>query len=148
MLNQIAQRRQLAISTHFLAFAVLAVCTAAQAIETPNLRGTWIGRSTLEGERTSVKTTLSFGGKDDQNTTLSIDETRSCMLKLGSYSEQGTDAWTLSFKSAQGGEACERLAQGTFSLRTGGPHKLEFDVTYPARDGSQNHRRGVLSRYP
>ena len=26
--------------------------------------------------------------------------------------------------------------------------KLEFDVTYSGRDGAQNHRVGVLSRYP
>jgi hypothetical protein len=148
MLNKLAQRRPLLTGLHLLGFAVFAACSAVHAMETPNLRGTWVGNSMLEGERSSVKTTLSLGSTDEQNTTLRIDDTRSCTLKLGSYTEQGTDAWTLSFKAVQGGEACERLAQGSFSLRTGGPRKLELDVTYPGRDGSQNHRRGVLNRYP
>ena len=153
MLNGKPKGRVLEAGTLVTLFALFAAA-AANATDTPNLRGQWIGNSMIEGQRDKAKTSLSLGAADDaENATLRIEDSNACTLKQGKYSAQpGTDgalAWSLSFKEAHGGEVCERLAQGNFLLRQGsGARQLLFDVTYPGRDGTQNHRIGALSRYP
>jgi hypothetical protein len=135
-----------------LTLALLGACAAAQATEVPTLNGQWVGNSLLDGSREAAKTSLSLGAPDADGATFRLEDRSTCTLKQGTYSARQnseTAAWSLTFKEARGGEACERLARGEFVLHPGsGPRKLEFDVTYPASDGTQNHRRGVLSRYP
>jgi len=115
------------------------------------LNGQWIGSSLLDGQHETAKTTLELG-TDDEGTTLRIESRTTCTLKRGNYAPlQGEDAqaWTLTFKAANGGEACDRLVQGKFVVRAGGTARtLDFDVVYPGRDGTSNHRHGRLSRYP
>ena len=144
----------LAVTTLMTALAAFVSTAAAYAADMPNLRGQWIGNSLLDGQREKAKTSLSLGAPDDaENATMRIEDRSACTLLQGKYSVQagadGAPAWSLSFKEGRGGEVCERLAQGIFLLRPGaGSRKLEFDVTYSARDGAQNHRVGVLNRYP
>ena len=125
--------------------------TALAAASPHELSGQWIGGSLLDGQRETAKTTLDLGA-DDEGTTLRIENRSNCTLKRGNYAPlQGeeTSAWSLSFKAAQGGESCERLAQGKFVLRAGAtPRTIQFDVVYPSSDGSPNHRHGTLTRYP
>ncbi len=133
--------------------AMLAASSAVCATDTPNLRGQWIGNSLLEGQHAKAKTSLTLGAADDENATMHIEDRNDCTLKGGKYATQsgadGVPAWSLSFKEARGGEVCQRLAKADFSLRLGSrPRTLEFDVTYPAADGTQHHRIGVMGRYP
>jgi hypothetical protein len=116
-----------------------------------DLAGQWIGTSLLDGQNEPARTTLDLGA-DDEGSTLRIESRTTCTLKRGNYAPAQVgepQAWTLSFKSASGGDACARLAQGTFVFRPGAaPRTLELDIVYPGRDGGSNHRRGRLSRYP
>ena len=138
---------------YIMTLSLLAMCTTAYAVDNPNLSGQWIGNSLLEGQHETAKTTLSLGALDADDATLRIEDRSVCTLQQGTYSARqnadGAAAWSLTFKQAHGGEACERLARGEFSLHSGArPRSIEFDVTYPARDGTQNHRKGVLNHYP
>jgi hypothetical protein len=129
--------------------SVISIPLAAAA--TRDLNGQWTGASLLEGQRETAKTTLELGA-NDEGSTLRIESRTTCTLKRGNYAplqSQDEQAWSLTFKDAQGGEACERLAQGKFVVRAGStPRTMEFDVVYPNRDGTSNHRHGMLSRYP
>ena len=129
---------------------LLLAASAALAFGTANanadMHGQWIGNSQLEGSRSVAKTTLVL---DADDSTLHIEDRNTCTLKHGSYSADAGDTLSLSFKEAKGGEACERLAKGRFTVTPGsGPRSLRFEVTYPGPDGSENIRRGALSRYP
>lgn len=115
-----------------------------------DLDGQWIGNSLLDGQHETAKTTLDLG-TDDEGSTLRVEGRMTCTLRGGSHAplQEDARAWSLSFKSAHGGDACERLAQGKFVVRAGAaPRTIEFDVVYPGRDGTSNHRHGLLSRYP
>jgi hypothetical protein len=128
-----------------LTIALLA-CTV-QA-EPTNPRGQWVGNTQVEGQRDVDKTALQLGTADEANTKLQIDTGRTCMLREGTYTAQGDDAWSLRFKSVNGESACDRLSQGEFTLRVAGPRKLAIEIRYPDRKGGQNLRNGVLARYP
>jgi len=128
-----------------LAIALLACTANAESI---NPRGQWVGSTQLDGTRSTDKTTLQLGTADEANTTLQLDTGRTCSLREGTYSAQGSDAWALRFKPAEGDSACDRLSKGEFILRAAGPRKLAFEVRYPDGKGGQNLRSGVLARYP
>ncbi|MEP6939592.1 MAG: hypothetical protein ABI846_07500 [Rudaea sp.] len=132
---------------------VLAVTAslANAAVTLPgDMTGQWIGSSLLDGQRETAKTMLDLTG--DGDSTLRVESHTTCTLKGGNYTAlEGGDAgaWSLAFKSAQGGEACERMTQGKFVLHAGNkPRTLDFDLVYPGRDGASNHRHGMLSHYP
>lgn len=136
-----------------LIFAVLATgasLASAAAAPSADLGGQWIGGSLLDGQRESAKTVLDLDAAGDS--TLRVESRVTCTLRGGnvaSLDSGATGAWTLSFKSAHGGEACERMAQGKIVLRAGDkPRTLDFDLVYPGRDGASNHRHGLLSHYP
>lgn len=153
MRNHLSNTQKTRTQGCLLTFALLAACATAQATDSPNLNGQWIGRSLLEGSHNPDKTSLSLGTPDSEGATLSIESSKPCTLRQGTYSVQqngdGAATWSLSFKDSGGGEACARLARGNFSLRSGSTsRKIEFDVTYPGPDGQENKRTGVLSRYP
>ena len=136
-----------------LIVALIVPCASALALEVSSVTGQWVGNSLLEGSRGAEKTSLSLGEPEAENAVLRVEDRSTCTLSHGAYSAQqsadGAGAWSLSFKESRGGEACERLARGKFLLRRGSvPRTLEFDATYPAHDGSENHLRGILSRYP
>lgn len=135
----------------FVPMAVAATFLAAYAHGTVSaeLSGQWMGNSQIEGDKLVAKTSLSLGSPEGENSTLRIDSRNTCTLKQGSYSAGADGAWNLSFKETTGGEACARLAKGTFVLHPGAtPRQLDFEVSYPNSDGQQNLRRGALSRYP
>ena len=133
--------------------AVALACAAPlsfAAADAHDLNGQWVGSSLLEGQRETAKTMLDLGA-GDEGSTLRIESHSTCTLKQGSHApaDEDAQAWSLSFKSAHGGEACDRLARGKFIVRAGAtPHTLDFDVVYPGSDGTPNHRHGRLSRYP
>jgi hypothetical protein len=134
--------------------AVALACTSALAFAASGARdpsGQWIGGSLLDGQRETAKTTLDLGAGGESGT-LRIESRSTCTLRRGNFTPiEGGDAsaWSLSFKDANGGESCDRLAKGKFVVRAGATARtLEFDVVYPASDGTSNHRHGVLSRYP
>jgi hypothetical protein len=121
----------------------------AQAAADSDVSGQWVGNSQLDGSRSVGKTTLVLGASATEDSSLRIEDRSTCTLKQGSYSAGANGDWSLSFKQAKGGDACERLAKGTFTLRSGSsPRALQFEVTYPGPDGGQNVRRGALARYP
>jgi hypothetical protein len=130
----------------FLIGVAMAVC--AQAAATAELSGRWVGNSGVEGSGGGDKTTLSLGAPDADNSSLRIEGRTVCTLRDGSYSAGADGAWTLSFKGANGSEACERLARGKFTLHQDAARKLSFEASYPGPDGSSNLRAGVLNRYP
>jgi hypothetical protein len=130
-------------------FAIgIVACASALAAATAELSGQWVGSSGIEGGRSGDKTTLALGAPEADNSTLRIEGRTTCTLRDGSYSAAADGAWTLSFKGANGTEACERLARGKFTLRQDAPRKLSFEASYPGPDGTPNQRSGVLSRYP
>lgn len=129
-------------------FIGVAMAACAQAAVTAELRGQWIGNSGVKGARDGDKTTLSLGAPDADNSSLRIEGRTVCTLRDGSYSAAADGAWTLSFKGANGSEACARLARGKFTLRQDAARKLSFEASYPGTDGSSNLRSGVLHRYP
>lgn len=137
-----------------MSFAVLSagvsLATSAAALPAADLSGQWVGASLLDGQRETVKTVLDLNTAGDS--TLRVESRMTCTLNGGNVASlDGSDAaaWTLSFKSAHGGEACERMAQGKIVLRAGDkPRTLDFDLVYPGRDGASNHRHGLLSHYP
>jgi hypothetical protein len=126
----------------------IAMAASARATAAAELGGQWVGSSGVEGGRGSDKTTLSLGAADADNSSLRIEGRSVCTLHDGSYSAAADGAWTLSFKGANGSEACERLARGKFMLRQEVPRKLSFEASYPGPDGTANQRSGVLNRYP
>ena len=137
-------------SRNLTALAIAALLGAsAPAAATADVSGQWVGNSQLDGSRNLGKTTLVLGAADAEDSMLRIEDRSSCTLKQGKYSAAADGSWSISFKEAKGGESCERLAKGTFTLHEGvSPRTLQFEVTYPGPDGGQNLRRGALSRYP
>ena len=137
-------------SLSFAALAAAASLASAAATPPTDLSGQWVGGSLLDGQRESAKTVLDLNGTGDS--TLRVESRMTCTLRGGNVASlDGSDtaAWTVSFKSAHGGEACGRMAQGKIVLRTGDkPRTLDFDLVYPGRDGASNHRHGLLSHYP
>jgi len=131
-------------------FVVVAGAAAASAAAeaAAELSGQWVGNSGIEGGRGGEKTTLSLGAPDAANSSLRIEGRTVCSLRDGSYSAEADGAVTLSFKGANGSEACERLAKGKFTLRQNAARKLSFQASYPGADGAPNLRSGVLNRYP
>ena len=129
-------------------FVGVAAASSAQGAVAAELGGQWVGNSGVEGGRGVDKTTLSLGAPDADNSTLRIEGRTVCTLREGSYSAAADGAWTLSFKGANGSEACERLARGKFTLRQDAARKLSFEASYPGPDGAANQRSGVLNRYP
>jgi hypothetical protein len=127
----------------------IVVTSLAAAATADSINGQWSGNSQVDGDRAVSKTMLSLGTPDGDNTTLRIEGRNTCTLKQGKYSPDASGAWTLSFKEPMGGDACTRLAKGTFTLRTGATaRQLDFEVKYPGSDGQDVLRRGALSRYP
>ncbi len=125
----------------------LVVSIAHAAVDAP--RGQWSGNSRIDGDRAAVKTTLSLGAPDGDDSLLRIDGRNVCTLKHGTYRSNSAGTWDLSFKEMTGGDACARLAKGTFTLRAGStPRQLDFEVKYPGADGQDLVRRGALNRYP
>ena len=130
---------------------VLVAATASLGVHAATIAdvsGQWVGNSWVDGGRVPAKSSLALAANADEST-FSIEDRSPCTLKHGSYTAAGDDAWSLSFKEARGGEACDRLVKGTFTLRAGSrPRTLELEVTYPGPDGQPNVRRGALVRYP
>jgi hypothetical protein len=127
---------------------LLAMAAGASAVTAAELGGEWVGSSGIEGGRSGDRTTLSLGSPDADNSSLRIEGRTVCTLRDGSYSVAADGTWTLSFKGANGSEACARLARGKFTLRQDAPRRLSFEASYPGPDGTPNQRSGVLSRYP
>ena len=132
--------------------AIVTVATllaTAGASASTDLHGQWVGNSQLDGSRAAAKTTLVLGSADSDDSSLRLDDRNPCTLRHGTWSSAANDAVTLSFKDANGSEACERLARGRFTLVPGtAPRSLRLEVAYPGPDGSENIRHGVLTRYP
>jgi hypothetical protein len=138
-------------STRKTAVLLLAACAPllGAATTTDSLSGQWNGNSQVDGDQSVAKTLLSLGGPDADNATLRIEGRNTCTLRQGSYRVDSSGAWTLSFKDTMGGDACTRLAKGTFVLHPGStPRQLDFEVKYPGSDGQDVRRRGALTRYP
>ena len=138
------------LSSMLAAALACAAPLSLAAADTRDLNGQWVGNSLLEGQRETAKTMLDLGA-GDESSTLRIEGHTTCTLKQGNHAplDEDAQAWSLSFKSAHGGDACDRLVRGKFSVRGGStPRTLEFDVVYAGSDGTPNHRHGMLSRYP
>ncbi|HEX4481357.1 MAG TPA: hypothetical protein VH082_11140 [Rudaea sp.] len=139
------------VSTRTLTIVLIAALSplSGAIATTDSLNGQWTGNSKVEGDQSIAKTFLSLGAPDNENATLRIEGRNTCTLRQGSYRADTAGAWTMSFKDTMGGDACTRLAKGTFTLRPGStPRQLDFDVTYPGSDGKDVRRRGALTRYP
>ena len=122
---------------------------SARAAATPELSGQWIGNSSIDGQRSVSRATLSVAGADSDGTTLRIEDANTCTLRKGKYSAASEGNWTLSFSDASGGDGCKRLAAGTFALRRGErPKQLYLEATYQNADGAQAVRRAIFNRYP
>ncbi len=135
-------------NTTIALFAALAPFLGAAAT-TDSLSGQWNGNSQVEGDQSIAKTLLSLGAPDADGATLRIEGRNTCTLRGGSYRADSAGTWTLSFKDTMGGDACTRLAKGTFKLHSGsGARQLDFEVQYPGSDGQDIRRRGALTRYP
>jgi len=129
--------------------ALIASIAAISASASTDLHGQWVGNSQLDGSRAAAKTTLVLGYADSDDSTLRLDDRNPCTLRGGTWTSAANDAVTLSFKDANGSEACERLARGRFTLLPGtAPRSLRLEVAYPGPDGGENVRHGVLTRYP
>jgi hypothetical protein len=121
----------------------------ASAATVDTISGQWTGNSQVDGDRFVSKTMLSLGSPDGENALLRIEGRNTCTLRQGTYSSDASGAWTLSFKDPMGGDACTRLAKGTFTLHPGSnTRQLDFEVKYPGSDGQEVLRRGALTRYP
>jgi hypothetical protein len=132
------------------ALAVITMLLVPAFATTPSdLRGQWVGNSTLDGGSSIAKTTLSLGAPDKDDSALRIEGNSSCVLGHGSYAAGSGEAWSLTFKDASGGALCERLAKGSFTVRPGSaPRSVEFEAAYPNSDGGTNRRSGILKHYP
>jgi len=140
-----ANHRTYVLRACVVMLSAFASSAGAIATESNEPSGQWVGNSVLDGRNFPDKTVLTLAA---DNATLRIEGHSVCKLGQGSYSAL-ENAWSLSFKQADGGDACARLAKGNFSLHPGSkPRTMEFEVTYPGADGSQNRRYGTLSRYP
>ena len=132
-----------------VAFAALLVTATSAATESADLGGQWVGNSRLDGGGVDDKARLTLGAPNSESSSLRIEGRTPCTLRDGSYQSAGDGSWTLVFKGANGADACQRLAKGTFTLRRGSSSRqLTFDVSYPGPDGQANLRRGALTRYP
>jgi len=141
-------RNSLARSLTWLV-ATASIASLAQATAGADLRGQWVGNSQVDGAHSVSRTTLTLGAPDAEDSSLRIEGNTSCLLSHGKYAAGSGDAWSLTFKEGRGGDACERMARGTYTVHPGSkPRSLEFEATYPNSDGGQNQRRGALSRYP
>jgi hypothetical protein len=132
---------------------VILIAALAPALGTAatldSLNGQWNGNSQVDGDKSVAKTLLSLGAPEGDNSTLRIEGRNTCTLRQGSYKSDNSGTWTLSFKDPMGGDACTRLAKGTFTLRSGSTaRQLDFEVKYPGSDGQEVLRRGALTRYP
>jgi len=128
---------------------VVFVTSLAAAATIDTISGQWSGHSQVDGDQVVAKTMLSVGSPDEENAFLRIEGRSTCTLKQGKYSSDESGAWTLSFKEPMGGDACTRLAKGTFKLHPGSTaRQLDFEVKYPGSDGQEILRRGALIRYP
>ena len=145
---RIFDNRVRSISRALLLAGTVVAAGSVQAETTTALNGQWVGNSGIEGGKSGEKTTLSLGAPEADNSSLRIEGRTVCTLRDGSYSAAADGAVTLSFKGANGSEACERLAKGTFTLRQDAVRKLSFQASYPGPDGAPNLRSGVLNRYP
>jgi len=145
---QIFDNRVSSISLALLVVGAAVATGSVQAETTAALNGQWVGNSGVEGGKSGEKTTLSLGAPDADNSSLRIEGRTVCTLRDGSYSAESDGAVSLSFKGANGSEACERLAKGKFTLRQDAARKLSFQASYPGPDGAPNLRSGVLNRYP
>jgi hypothetical protein len=114
------------------------------------LGGQWVGSSGVVGGRGDDKTLLELGAPGDARSSLRIESKIPCSLRDGTYQAAPDGTWTLSFREANGTEACQRLARGTFTLQQNPEEArhLSFAVSYPGPDGQPNLRRGDLLRYP
>ena len=136
----------LAVLSTAFAGSLLTISVHAAATD---LHGQWVGNSQVEGARSVARTTLTLGASDAENSTLRIEGSTTCTLGRGKYATGSGDTLSLTFKQAIGGDACTRMATGTFKVRAGSKSRsLEFEASYPSADGGQNLRRGALSRYP
>ena len=141
-----AQANRLAIFPIAFAGSLLALSLPAMATD---LHGQWVGNSQVDGARSIARTTLMLGAPGAEDSTLRIEGGTTCTLGQGTYAADAGDTVSLTFKQARGGDACARMAKGTFTLRAGSkPRSLEFEASYPGADGGQNQRHGALSRYP
>ena len=139
---------RIAVSTAAILAAAFA-SVAARAAAAPELGGQWIGNSSIDGQRSVSRATLSLAGVDSDGTTLRIEDASTCTLRKGKYSAASEGSWTLSFSDASGGDSCKRLAAGTFALRRGErPKQLYLEATYQSADGAQAVRRAIFNRYP
>jgi hypothetical protein len=139
---------RVAVLTAMILAAVF-VSVSACAAAAPEISGQWIGNSSIDGQRSVSRATLSMAGIDSDGTTLRIEDANTCTLRKGKYSAAGEGSWTLSFGDASGGDGCKRLAAGTFALRRGErPKQLYLEATYQSADGAQAVRRAVFNRYP
>jgi len=145
---QIFDNRVRSISLALLVVTGVVAAASVQAESTAALNGQWVGNSGIEGGKSGEKTTLSLGAPDADNSSLRIEGRTVCTLRDGSYSAEADGAVTLSFKGANGSEACARLAKGKFTLRQDAARKLSFQASYPGPDGTPNLRSGMLNRYP
>src|ERR1700761_1550365 len=133
----------------FVSMLFVAPAFAFSAIAADMPTGQWSGNSQVDGDHTVAKTILSLGTADAEDGTLRIDGRSTCTLKQGKFASADAGAWTLSFKDTSDGDACPRLAKGTFTLRQGAtPRQRDFEVKYPGSDGQYVLRRGALTRYP
>ena len=139
--------RKLLFST--AAMPVVFAMSVSPAATAETINGQWTGNSQVDGDQAVAKTMLSLGSPDGDNASLRIEGRSTCTLKQGTYSSDASGAWTLSFKEPMGGDACTRLAKGTFKLHSGSTaRQLDFEVKYPGADGQEILRRGALTRYP
>lgn len=141
----------MSISTRKIAVALCAAFAPflGAAATSESLSGQWNGNSQVDGDQSIAKTLLSLGAPDADGATLRIEGRNTCTLRGGSYRADASGAWKLSFTYTLGGDACTRLAKGTFTLRPGSSaRQLDFEVKYPGSDGQDIRRRGALTRYP
>ena len=138
--------RKSAGSIALMSILLAAVQTAAGE----EINGQWVGSSGVVGGRGDDKTLLELGAPGDARSSLRIESKVPCSLRDGSFQAAPDGTWTLSFREANGTEACQRLARGTFTLHQdpAEARQLSFAVSYPGPDGQPNVRQGALLRYP
>jgi hypothetical protein len=129
---------------------VSTLLAGAQSAASEEINGQWVGNSGVVGGRGDDKTLLELGAPGDSRSSLRIESKIPCSLRDGTYQSAPDGTWTLSFQQANGTEACQRLARGTFTLQQNPEEArhLSFAVSYPGPDGQPNLRRGDLLRYP
>jgi hypothetical protein len=137
------------LSLTLAALLAALIFPAAHASIRSDLSGQWVGNSQVDGATSTAQTTLTLGAPDSNNSSMRIEGRRTCFLKQGSYTLDGDSDLTLTFKYANGSEACNRLAKGKFKVHHGSVRNaLVFEVAYADARGGKAIRRGALSRYP